>query len=58
MTNRSGSKMQRADRHRKPIELTLAPETLARLNELAVRSKTTRSAIVDKLVQDTLPKQQ
>lgn len=47
---RSGSKLQRSDRKRPPLELTLAPETIEKLGLLAARGQTSKSAVVDQLV--------
>ena len=48
----SGKKLHRDLRKRPSIELTLARETHERLNEMAKRMNTTRSAIIDKLVSE------
>ena len=39
-------------RRRKSIELTLADETLERLDRMAKARKTSRSAVIDQLVKD------
>ena len=50
----SGPKLDRADRHRPSIELTLAPETHERLEEMARRLSTSKSAVIDKIVSEAL----
>jgi hypothetical protein len=47
----SGSKLQRSERHRRPLEITLDPVTLEKLNRMAERLGKTRSKIIDVLIQ-------
>jgi hypothetical protein len=54
---RSGPNMPRGTRPRPGVELTLAPETIEKLEEMASRSQISKSAVVDQLVADaTMPR--
>jgi metal-responsive CopG/Arc/MetJ family transcriptional regulator len=46
----SGPTIPRSQRHRRAVEVTLSPEALDRLDEIARRSGTSRSGAVEALV--------
>jgi predicted DNA-binding protein len=54
----SGSKLQRSERHRRPLEITLSPETLERLTVMSERLGEKKSRVIEALIDAApLPKE-